>query len=300
MKKTLILLLSLSLIVTVSTTPTYAIFGAIAGAIQRATIIANQVTQIGHQITSIGKFTDQLTQLRNQFEHMKDATLGEIGALQDSFSDLISTPANLVSEQIAWADDFRGEARRIVEGVEQMGRSGRSLRETWREALRNADQLTDGDLPHLLADQPPDVIAQAVADFQRQRQRADKRLVMEHTVADAAAHLSSAVGAAQDSLDRLRNDANKSQTALGQKQLAAGATQGELLAAIAQLLAYQGAREAAERYEDEIARRQWEAEWAGEMQRAKTSFAAHRAAIAASGTSYRDGMFFTLHSPGQP
>ena len=300
MKKTLILLLSLSLIVTVSTTPTYAIFGAIAGAIQRATIIANQVTQIGHQITSIGKFTDQLTQLRNQFEHMKDATLGEIGALQDSFSDLISTPANLVSEQITWADDFRGEARRIVEGVEQMGRSGRSLRETWREGLRNADRLTDGDLPHLLADQPPDVIAQAVADFQRQRERADKRLVMEHTVADAAAHLSGAVAEAQASLDRLRNDANKSQTALGQKQLAAGATQGELLAGIAQLLAYQGAREAAERYEDEIARRQWEAQWAGEMQRAKTNFAAHRAAIGASGTSYRDGMFFTFHSPGQP
>ena len=65
---------------------------------------------------------------------------------------------------------------------------------------------------------------------------------MEHTVADAAAHLSGAVGAAQESLDRLRNDSNKSQTALGQKQLAAGATQGELLAAIAQLLAYQGAR----------------------------------------------------------
>ena len=74
MKKTLTLLLSLSLIVTVSTTPAYAIFGAIAGAIQRATIIANQVTQIGHQMTSIGKFTGQLTQLRNQFEHMKDAT----------------------------------------------------------------------------------------------------------------------------------------------------------------------------------------------------------------------------------
>ena len=298
MKKTLTLLLSLSLIVTVSTTPAYAIFGAIAGAIQRATIIANQVTQIGHQMTSIGKFTGQLTQLRNQFEHMKDATLGEIGALQNSFADLISAPADLVSEQIAWAGEFQGEARRIVEGVEQMGRAGRSLRETWRDALQNADRVTDGDLSHLLADQPPEVIAQAVADFQRQRERADKRLVMEHTVADAAAHLSSAVQAAQVSLDRLRNDANKSQTALGQKQLAAGATQGELLAGIAQLLAYQGAREAAERYEDEIARRQWEAEWAGEMQRAKTNFAAHRAAIGASGASYRDGMFFTFHSPG--
>ena len=166
-------------------------------------------------MTSIGKFTAQLTELRNQFEHMKDATLGEIGALQNSFSDLISAPAELVSEQIGWAGEFQGEARRIVDGVEQMGRSGRSIRETWREALQNADRLTDGDLPRLLADQPPEAIAQAVADFQRQRERADKRLVMEHTVADAAAHLSGAVGAAQASLDRLRNDSNKSHPRAG-------------------------------------------------------------------------------------
>ena len=137
-----------------------------------------------------------------------------------------------------------------------MGRAGRSLRETWRDALQNADRVTDGDLSHLLADQPPEVIAQAVADFQRQRERADKRLVMEHTVADAAAHLSSAVA------EPPRNRSTGCETTptsprrpLGQKQLAAGASQGELLAGIAQLLAYQGAREAAMRYEDEIALR---------------------------------------------
>ena len=41
MKKTLVSLLSVSLIVAVSTTPAHAIFGSIAGAIQRAMIIAN-------------------------------------------------------------------------------------------------------------------------------------------------------------------------------------------------------------------------------------------------------------------
>ena len=295
MKKTLALLLTLVLIAAVATTPAHAI---VAGIIQRATIIANQLTQIRHQITSIRKYTDQLTELRDQLDHMREATLGQIGALRSSVSDLISPPADLVVDRIDWAGEFQGEARRIVEGVRQMGRSGRSLRETWRDALQNADRLTDGDLHQLLAVQHPDVIARGLADFQRQRARADKRLVMEHTVADAAAHLSGAVKAAQESLDRLRNDSNKSETALGQKQLTAGATQGELLAGMAQLLAYQGAREAAERYEDEIARRQWEADWVEEMQRARTSFAAHRAAIAASSRSYRDGMFFTFHSPG--
>ena len=164
--------------------------------------------------------------------------------------------------------------------------------------MRDADRLTDGDLARLLADHPPDVIARAVDDFERQRERADKQLVMDHALADSAVHLSDAVNRAQDSLDRLRNDSNRSRTALGQKQLAAGATQGELLAGIAQLLAHQAARQAAERYEDEIFRRNREAEWAEEMQRAKTRFAAHRAAIAASGASYRSGMFFTFHSPG--
>ena len=295
MKKTLILLLALALIVTVSTTPAYSI---VAGVIQRATIIANQLTQIRHQLTSIRKYTDQITELRNQYEHMKEATLGQIGALRDSFSDLISPPARRVSDRIDWAGEFHGEARRIVEGVRQMGRRGRSVRRTWQRALRDADQLTDGDLARLLADHPPDVIARSVDDFERQRERADKQLVMDHTLADSAAHLSDAVNEAQDSLDRLRNDSNRSQTALGQKQLAAGATQGELLAGIAQLLAHQAARATAERYEDEIARRRWEADWAEEMQRARTAFAAHRAAIAASGVSYRSGMFFTFHSPG--
>lgn len=295
MKKTLILPLALALVVTVSTTPAYSI---VAGVIQRATIIANQLTQIRHQLTSIRKYTDQITELRNQYEHMREATLGQIGALRDSFSDLISPPARRVSDRIDWAGDFHGEARRIVKGVRQMGRTGRSLRETWQRALRDSDQLTDGDLTRLLADHPPDVIARAVDDFERQRERADKQLVMDHALADSAAHLSDAVNTAQDSLDKLRNDSNRSETALGQKQLAAGATQGELLAGIAQLLAHQAARATAQRYEDEIARRRWEADWAEEMQRAKTSFAAHRAAIAASGASFRNGMFFTFHPPG--
>ena len=295
MKKTLILLLALALVVTVSTTPAHAF---VAGVIQRATIIANQITQIRNQVASIRKYTDQLTELRNQFEHMKEATLGQIGALRDSFSDLFSPPARRVSDRIDWAGDFHGEARRIVEDIRQMGRSGRSLRETWQTALQDADRLTYGDLARLLADHPPEMIARSVDDFERQRERADKQLVMDHALADSAAHLSDAVNTAQDSLDRLRNDTNRSRTALGQKQLAAGATQGELLAGIAQLLAHQAARQAAERYEEEIARRHREADWAEEMQRARTSFAAHRAAIAASGVSYRDGMFFTFHPPG--
>ena len=179
MKKTLILLLALVLIVTVSTTPAYSI---VAGVIQRATIIANQLTQIRHQLTSIRKYTDQLTELRNQYEHMKEATLGQIGALRDSFSDLISPPARRVSDRIDWAGDFHGEARRIVQGVRQMGRTGRSLRTTWQRALRDADQLTDRDVARLLADHPPDVIARSVADFERQRERADKQLVMDHAL----------------------------------------------------------------------------------------------------------------------
>ena len=297
MKKSLTVLLAITLIVALTTTPAHAIF---AGVIQRATIIVNQLTQIRHQLTSIRKYTDQLTELRNQFEHMKEATLGQIGALRDSFSDLFSPPARRVSDRIDWAGEFRGEARRIVEDVRQMGRSGRSLRETWKTALRDADRLTEGDLVRLLADHPPEVIARSVDDFERQRERADKQLVMDHALADSAAHLSDAVNTAQDSLDKLRNDSNRSQTALGQKQLTAGATQGELLAGIAQLLAHQAARATAERYEDEIVRRRLEADWAEEMQRAKTSFAAHRAAIATSGASFRNGMFFTFHPPGTP
>ena len=55
---------------------------------QRAKMIANQVLQrlnekmqITHQITQIKQFTEQLTKTREQITHMKEAALGQIGAL---------------------------------------------------------------------------------------------------------------------------------------------------------------------------------------------------------------------------
>ena len=54
----------------------------------------------------------------------------------------------------------------------------------------------------------------------------------------------------------LQNNTNTSNTALAQSQVAGQVTEGNLTAAMAQLMAFQAAREAAEDYEREIERRE--------------------------------------------
>ena len=84
---------------------------------------------------------------------------------------------------------------------------------------------------------------------------------------------------AVESYEGLRNNTNTSNTALAQSQVAGTVTQGNLTAAMAQLMAYQAAKEAAQDYEREIARRQELARWVETHQRAEIAFAAQQAGL---------------------
>ncbi len=75
-------------------------------------------------------------------------------------------------------------------------------------------------------------------------------------MSDASGNLMAAAREAVESYEGLRNNTNTSNTALAQSQVAGAVTQGNLTAAIAQLLAFQAARQAAVDYEEEIARRE--------------------------------------------
>ena len=80
------------LMIVLSTTPAYAIFGSIIAAIQRAQMIVNQGVQIYNDAMEKITMNGQLTELTDQFSHLKEQALGTVGALTQPFTDLSSIP----------------------------------------------------------------------------------------------------------------------------------------------------------------------------------------------------------------
>ena len=283
------------LIVLVSVTPAHAIFGSILAGIQRAQMIVNQGIQITNQVRQITTMGGQLTELKDQFRHLKDQALGSVGALTQSFSDLASVPSALVSDGMGWKNDFTGEALGLVNAVEEMGNSGKSFTQSWRSKLQQADRVGEQDILGLFADHPATLGARAAENYRNARERGDKRLVLDHALSDAAAELTDAVRSALDSYDGLRNNVNTSNTALQQAAVAGQVTEGQLIAAMAQLMAYQAAREAAEDYEKEIRRRERLAQWKASQEQANQDLEVRLAAIEANAGNLREGLTFKIH-----
>ena len=74
------------LMIVLTTTPAYAIFGSILAGIQRAKMIVNQGIQIYKQTTSKLTMDGQLTELTSQFSHLQEQALGSVGALTEPFT----------------------------------------------------------------------------------------------------------------------------------------------------------------------------------------------------------------------
>ena len=102
---------------------------------------------------------------------------------------------------------------------------------------------------------------------------------------------------AVESYKGLQDNTNVSNTALAQSQIAGTVTQGNLTAAMAQLMAYYAAKEAAETYEAEINRRAALSNRVARNQQGEIVYDAHMDGIVARRQSIRDGMLFPL--PGQ-
>ena len=167
---------------------------------QRATIIANQITQISHQVTQIRSMARQLTELEDQLDHMERAAKGEIDALLRPFSDLAADPVGLVRNGLGWRSDFTGPARNTVDAVRRFGTGG-SFTDLWRAAHGTAD-----------------------------RQR-----VRDYAALDAAAALAETIESAQGSFSGLTSNRNLSNTALQQAGVAAALSQGRINAATGQV-----------------------------------------------------------------
>ena len=283
------------LFIVVSTTPAHAILGSILAGIQRAQMIINQGLQIYEQ--KIAKLTmdGQLTQVADQFTHLKDQALGTVGALTDPFTDLASTPTQFIGLGLSWKNDFTGIAQDIASNVEHMGETGKSFRESWKQRLTAADTVSETDILNLFQNSSPEIAARASARYLAAREGGDKRLVLSHTISDTASNLMIAAKGAVDSYEGLTNNTNISNTALAQSQIAGTVTQGNLTAAMAQLMAYQAAKEAAEGYEREIERRLELARSVARQQQAEINFNAQQAGLDNRRDSLREGLLYRVH-----
>ena len=157
--------------------------------------------------------------------------------------------------------------------------------------------MSETDFLNLFEDSSPEIAARASAGYLAAREEGDKRLVLSHTMSDTASNLMVAAKDAVDSYKGLQDNTNVSNTALAQSQIAGTVTQGNLTAAMAQLMAYEAAKEAAEDYEREIARREALSNRVALNQQGGVVYDAHIDGLVARRQSIRDGMLFPV--PGQ-
>ena len=275
-------------------TPAHAILGSILAGIQRYQIIANQITQIYKDTMAKITFDGQLTEMIGQAAHLKEQALGTVGALTDPFTKLASVPTRFIGLGLSWKNDFTGIPRGIASSVENMGESGKSFRESWEQRLTDADTVSETDILNLFQDSSPEGAERASRAYLAAREGSDNRLVLDHATSTVATNLIVAAKDAVDSYERLRENINTSNTALAQSQVTGAVTQGHLTAAMAQLMAFQAAKEAAEGYESEITRREALAARVRNQQRADLTYNAHLAGIVASRARIRDGMLFSI------
>ena len=266
----------------------------VAAYVQRAIMIFQQITQIGHQVEQVKQFQAKLDKIREQVTmvtDLKDSALGVIGGFKQEFTTLFSTPSDLVGDFMDnWGGEFQGEARQVFNAARSMARSGRSIREGWGGLLGHADQVTEQDIRSLTSHLPPEIADRAIQQWRNRRTHANKLLVHDHTVADSAAALAKMLKDSQGSIDKLRNHKGGDAVALGQATVTGIATQGEILTAMAQLQAFQAARETAKNYEKEIQRRLLDAENLAQQRREQeaTNTLYHPDLLAARAEEWRE------------
>ncbi len=285
------------LFIVLSTTPAHALLGSILAGIQRAQMIVNQGVQIYKDTMAKITFDGQLTEMVQQAAHLKEQALGTVGALTDPFTELASAPTQFIGLGLSWKNEFTGIAHDMASNVADMGDSGKSFRESWKDRLTASDTVSETDFLNLFENSSPEIAARASAGYLAAREKGDKRLVLSHTMSDTASNLMVAAKDAVDSYKGLQDNTNVSNTALAQSQIAGTVTQGNLTAAMAQLMAYEAAKEAAKDYEREIARREALANRVARNQQSEVVYNAHIAGVDANRGAMRAGMLFPI--PGQ-
>ena len=237
-------------------------------------MIANQGTQISNQVQALTRMDTHIAQLTGQFQHLRDSALGQIGAIAQPIANLIAVPTNMLTGARAWHSDFTGPAAGMIAAVQDLS-NGTSFSDGWRNLLQAADTVSAASIQNIYQSDPA-AAANAVAAYERQRESADRRMVLAHARADAAAALAATAIETQTKIDSVAAANNVSATALEQAILTGNLSQGQLSAALAQMEALDASTAAAEAYNAEVARREavarrlvgraaLEAQWAQEQ-----------------------------------
>ena len=258
-------------------------------------MIANQGTQISNQVQALTRMTRHINQLTGQFEHLKQSALGQIGAIAIPITELIAVPTDLLHSARDWHSDFTGPVADMVTAVTALS-GGTSFSESWRDVLQQADTVSAADIRNIYQVGPHAADA-AAATFERQRDYADRSVVLSHARADAAASLAATAAEVQDKIDTVAGENNVSDTALQQAVLAGNLSQGQLLAAMAQMEAWDASAAAAEAYNAELMRREIEARRLAERAALEAQWAQQQAALALGAGARIESMYggYRLH-----
>ena len=258
-------------------------------------MIANQGTQISNQVQALARMDSHIAQLTGQFQHLRDAALGQIGAITDPIAQLVAVPTDLLHTARDWHSDFTGGAGSLIDALTELG-DGTSLSESWRDLLEVSDTVTEADIRNVYPGGANAADA-AVATFQRQRDYADRSVVLAHARADAAASLAATAAEVQGKIDTVAGENNVSATALQQAILAGNLSQGQLLAALAQMEAWDASAAAAEAYNAETARREAEARRLADRAALEARWAREQAALALGAGERIESMYggYRLH-----
>ena len=244
------------------TTSVHAIFGIpdFAAMAQRVTIIANQGIQIGHAVSGLSALNDQFEKLKEQYDHLRQQALGEVGALTAPFTDLAALPGLLVSDGLAWRADFTNPTTTdLIDALEVFSSAGTPMTDYWRNRINAAPDVTEADVLAEYDQLPVSLADRAAANYRRQRDEAEQRTALSHNVNTAAAGATATVLSARTSYNNLRTQTNKSDTALREAQVTGLITTGEVTTALLQLQAHQATQAAADELAREARRREREA-----------------------------------------
>ena len=285
MKKTLIVLIAIGVL----SLPGLVRRGRAQDSIHYLVMIANQGTQISNQVQALTRMDSHIAQLTGQFEHLKDSALGQIGAITDPIADLVAVPTDLLHTARDWHSDFTGPVADMVTAVTELS-GGTSFSESWRDVLQQADTVSAADIRTIYQSGPHAADA-AAATFERQRDYADRKRGPV-PCARRCRRVSCRHGRRSPGQDRHRRRRNNvSDTALQQAVLAGNLSQGQLLAAMAQMEAWDASAAAAEAYNAEVMRREIEARRLAERAALEAQWAQEQAVLALGADTRIESMY---------
>ena len=261
---------------------------AVADQITRAAQYVLQGLQYAEDVQSAARLAQQITQLDDTFNHMRDAANGRVGQLISGFNQLSTADAQtlLDADFGTWRNQLSGSSTQLAAELSSM--NGSSLSDFMVTELAAAADVTEPQLRALFPNNP-NVSAELAADWVNARERADRIRAADLATAEAAGRVTALLQAAQVDIDGRRGQGQLSHTALQQAQLANQLTAAEMDVALAQLQAIQAQQAALAHHEAELLYRTRMAEWLAREQAAQG-----RAVTYATGAEQRRAAWQTV------